>query len=359
MANSEPLPDPSGPQQPPAAAMFDVRWLERRQEDILLPDLPVIDPHHHFWYGSHQPSYRLEDLLADVGSGHHVLATVFVECREMYRAHGPEALRSLGQTEFVNGIAAMSASGLYGTCRVCAGIIGAVDLRLGERARPVLEAHVAAAGGRLKGIRQIGARDADSRVRVSGPIPPPALYSDSAFRAGFAHLAPLGLAFDAWLYHPQLNELHDLAAHFPQTRIVLNHLGGPIGIGPYQGKRDEVAVQWERAMRHLAQLPNVWVKLGGLGMKLGGFDFSERPEPPSSVELAAAWRPSIETCIDVFGAQRCMFESNFPVDKRTCSYPVLWNAFKRIAGNYSVAEIEGLFAGNAARCYRLDGQGLE
>lgn len=337
-----------------ADLVFNEAWLSRRQERILDPDIAIIDAHHHLWDRSRQPRYLLDDLLADVGSGHKILSTVFVECGTMYRVDGPEALRSVGQTEFANGMAAMSASGDYGTVRLCAGIVGSIDLRLGEQAKPVLEAHIAAGGARFRGIRQISAWNADSNVQVHGIIPPPDLLSDRTFRLGFAHLAPLGLSFDAWLYHPQLAELAELAKRFPQTQIVVNHAGGPIGIGPYAAKRNEAFVEWERGMRRLAELPNIYAKLGGLGMKLGGFGFQDGDSPPSSGDLATAWRPYVETCIELFGPDRCMFESNFPVEKGACSYVVLWNSFKRLTTGYSDTDKAKLFAGTAARFYRLD-----
>ena len=292
------------------------------------------------------------ELLADIGSGHNVVATVFVECRAMYRADGPEELKSLGETEFVNGIAAMSASGAYGPARACAGIVGNVDLRLGSRAAPILEAHMAVAGARFRGIRRGSAWHA-AGIKATSASPPPGLLLDRDFRAGFACLAPLGLSFDAWLLHTQLGDIIDLARVFPDTTIVLDHLGGPVGIGPYLGKRDEVFADWRRGITALARCPNVQVKIGGLGMHTFGTDFHARERPPSSQELAQAWKPYVETCIEAFGAARAMFESNFPVDKGTCSYQVLWNAFKRLTANASADDKAALYSGTAQRVYRL------
>jgi predicted TIM-barrel fold metal-dependent hydrolase len=333
---------------------FAVRqeWLDRRKEAILEPDLPIVDPHHHLWARADNP-YMFDHLLADANAGHDIRATVFIDCRSMYRAGGPAELRPLGETEFVNGVAAMSASGAYGSARLCAGIVGFADLTLGARAEIVLGAHVALGGGRFKGVRHISAWDPDETIRSASSHPPRGLLLDKTFREGFSRLGPLGLSFDAWLFHPQLDDLTDLARAFPGTAIVMDHVGGAAHVGAYTGKHDAVFADWKAAMARLAACPNVCVKLGGLGMKLFGFDFHERPLPPSSEDLAAAWRPYIETCIELFGTRRCMYESNFPVDKGSCSYPILWNAFKRISAGASVAEKTDLFSGTAARFYRL------
>jgi predicted TIM-barrel fold metal-dependent hydrolase len=327
-------------------------WLAQQPEEILDPGLPICDPHHHLWdFEAHR--YLLPDLLADVSSGHKVRATVFIECTAMYREDGPADLRSLGETEFVNGAAAMSASGRYGAARACAGIVGFADLSLGAPVEAILEAHIAVAGGRFRGIRHISAFDASGAIRRSHTNPPPHLLGEPRFRKGFARLKTLGLSFDAWLYHPQIPELTDLARAFPDQPIVLDHVGGPLGIGPYAGKRDEIFSAWRQAMLDLAQCPNVFVKLGGLGMKIIGYDFHKRPQPPGSEELAKLWRPYIDTCIEAFSPRRCMFESNFPVDKVSGSYRVYWNAFKRLAAGASPGEKAALFHDTAAAFYRL------
>jgi predicted TIM-barrel fold metal-dependent hydrolase len=328
-------------------------WLDRRKEPILEPDLPIVDPHHHLW---DRPGWRylLDELLADTSSGHNIIATVFVQARAMARATGPVELRPVGETEFVNGVAAMSASGIYGNTRHCAGIVGHADLSLGSRVEPVLEAHIRAGGDRFRGIRHISAWDADASIRNPAYSPPAALLGDRGFREGFAILGRLGLSFDAWLYHPQIGELAELARAFPETKIVLNHVGGPIGTGAYAGKHKEVFPGWAASIKALAACPNVYVKLGGLGMRMGGFGFHERSEPPSSEALTATWRPYIENCINAFGPSRCMFESNFPVDKGSYSYPVFWNACKLLTKGATDAEKADLFAGTAVRFYRLD-----
>ena len=330
-------------------------WLATYSEPILEPDLPIVDPHHHLW-DNRGFRYLHADLLADTGSGHNIRSTVFLQCRAMYRADGDPALAPVGETEFVNGAAAMSASGVYGPTRHCAGIVGFADLTLGADVQRVLEAHLRAAGDRFKGIRNSSVWDEDqSIVTVPGAIPPRLLY-DAKFREGFARLAPLGLSFDAWLFHTQIRDLADLAKAFPKTTIVLNHIGGPIGQNAYAGKRDQVTREWRADIAALAKMPNVYCKLGGMGMAVMGFgfdDYKKHARPVSSEVLAAAWKPYVEYCIEQFGVDRCMFESNFPVDKRTCSYPVLWNALKRVASGASAAEKTALFSATARKVYRL------
>ena len=328
-------------------------WLDKRREAVLEPDLPIVDPHHHLIDRPESGHYLLPELLADIASGHNVLATVYLEWLSMYRADGPVEMRPVGEIEFANGVAAMCASGTYGKPRVCAGIVGHADLALGGRVTGVLEAMIASSGGRFRGIRFISASDPDMAQWGAVLARPEGLLRDPKVREGFAQLAPLGLSFDAWVYHPQLGDVVDLARAFPQTPICLNHVGGAIGLGRYKGKRDEVFADWSARIRELAACPNVHVKLGGLGMKMFGFDVHEGALPPSSEQLAALWRPYIETCIDAFGARRAMFESNFPVDKGSYGYGVFWNACKRLAHGASASEKADLFLGTASRFYRL------
>jgi predicted TIM-barrel fold metal-dependent hydrolase len=327
-------------------------WLAQYSEEIIDPARRIVDPHHHLWDRDGQ-HYMIEQIAADIASGHNVIATVYVDCRSMYRSHGPEAFRPVGEVEFANGVAAMAASGGYGRAAICAGIVSHVNLLLGEAARPVLEAEIVAGNGRFRGIRHSSAWDADASVAGMYATRPKGLLLDPVFRKGFACLAPLGLSFDAWLFHPQIGELTDLARAFPGTRFVLDHCGGPIGIGSYANRREEIFPVWKASIQEIAKCPNVAVKLGGLAMRLLGYDFHERPVPPSSEEAAAAWRPYIETCIEAFGPDRCMFESNFPPDKGQCSYQVIFNAFKRIAAQYSEVEKAALFSKTAADVYRL------
>jgi predicted TIM-barrel fold metal-dependent hydrolase len=340
-------------------------------EEILEPDLPIVDPHHHLWdrrtYAAPDQTeehpfmtairpaqrYLLDELLADTGSGHNVVATVFVECGAFYQADGPVELRPVGETEFVNGVAAMSASGTYGPFRACAGIVGKADLLLGDGVVPVLEAHLRAGGDRFRGIRNSASWSEDKGVL--GPLNrvEEGLYRSDLFHAGFRHLAPMGLSFDAWLLEPQLPDLIDLARAFPETTIVLDHVGTPLGRSSYEGRLEERFPIWRENIRELAKSPNVVVKLGGLAMAFCNFrSFLAEPRAPSQ-QLADEWQPYVETCIEAFGAERCMFESNFPVDMGSCDYATLWNAFKRMTAGASAEEKTALFSGTAARVYRL------
>ena len=327
-------------------------WTKQRQEAPLEPDLPIVDPHHHVW-NDERGRYLIDELREDVESGHNILATVFIEAGSMYRADGPREMRPVGEVEFVNGIAAMSASGRYGKTQLCAGIVGHADLTLGERVQPVLEGLIAAGNGRLRGIRHGVCWDTGNAAKFGRREVPQHQVLDPVFRKGFARLRLLGLSFESWQFHPQLPDTVDLMRAFPETVVVLNHVGGLLGLPPHDGKREEVFQIWRKHIRDLAQFPNLHVKLGGLGMMYCNWDFHLRDVPPSSEELAAAWRPYVETCIEAFGPARCMMESNFPVDKQTCGYGVLWNAMKRITQNYSAADKAALYRDTAARVYRL------
>ncbi len=326
-------------------------WLTLTIEDPIDSALPICDPHHHLWDRSDN-RYLLEELLQDTGGGHNIVQTVFVECGSMYRKAGPQEMQPVGETEFVQGIAAQSASGQYGVTAAAAGIVGFADLTLGAAVVPVLEAHIAASRNRFRGIRHTCAWDASADIS-SYRSPPKGLLLDPKFREGFACLQKYGLSFDAWLYHPQLMELVDLARAFPDIPIIVDHIGGPLGTGPYAGKQEEVFQEWKRGIAALATCPNVVVKLGGLGMPICGFGWHERATPPNSAELAEAMAPYYLWCIEQFGVDRCMFESNFPVDKRSYSYTVLWNAFKLISKGFSPEERAALFHDTAVRVYRL------
>jgi predicted TIM-barrel fold metal-dependent hydrolase len=332
-------------------------WLSLTAEAPLEPELPICDPHHHLWDQQParlSPRYLLDEILDDVGGGHNVVSTVFIECGAMFKADGPDGLRPVGETEFVNGIAAMSASGSYGPTRVAAGIVGTADLRSGDAVAAALDAHIAAGGGRFRGIRRAAAWDPDPAAPGHRTNPGPSLFLQDDFRAGFAHLAPRGLSFEAWCYHRQIPQVTALARAFPSTTIILNHFGGPLGVGSYAGMAQEVFAEWRSTMADLASCPNVVAKLGGINMEINGFAWHERSRPPSSQELAEATRTYYEFTIEKFGVERCMFESNFPVDKVSCSYTVLWNTFKRLAASYSPAEKAALFHDTAARVYRLN-----
>jgi predicted TIM-barrel fold metal-dependent hydrolase len=311
-------------------------------EETLDPDQLICDPHHHLW--QHPGSrYMVEELRADTDSGHRVVRTVFVECMSAYRTDGPEPFRPVGETDFV---VAAEPDGFI------AGIVGFADLRSPE-IDDVLAAHIEAGAGRFRGVRHASAWDPSPDIRASHTNPPPGLLGDAAFRSGFAALGRAGLSFDAWLYHPQITELTDLARAHPDVPIVLDHLGGPLGIGPYDDRRDEVLTVWRSAMRELATCPNVVIKLGGIGMPIFGMKWHHQPGGATSEELAAVWGGEIRWCIEQFGVDRSMFESNFPVDKASCSYAVLWNAFKRIGAGSSLSEKADLFHDTATRTYRL------
>jgi predicted TIM-barrel fold metal-dependent hydrolase len=328
-------------------------WLAARQEEILDPAQRIIDPHHHLW---DRPGWRylLDEILADLRSGHDVRATVLVQARAFHRADGPEELRPIGETQFAAGIAAMCESGTYGDLRVCAGIVGHADLTRGAAAGAVLDAHIAAGNGRFRGIRHSATWDPDPEMLNPAYAPAEDMLDTPGFRAGFAELERRGLSFDAWLYFHQIPRLTRLARDFPGVPIVLNHCGGVLGTRGYAGRRDEVFSAWSANMRALASCPNVMVKCGGLGMRLPGFGLEQHPIAPSSTMLAEVWRPWMEPIIEMFGTERCMFESNFPVDKGGFGYAAGWNAFKRLAAGASEAEKDDLFRGTAARFYRID-----
>jgi predicted TIM-barrel fold metal-dependent hydrolase len=313
------------------------------------PSLPICDAHHHLWEHAGE-RYLLEDLLKDIGSGHNVVATVAIECKAMYRKSGPEEMRPVGETEFLQSVAERAAADANIATRVAAGIVGFADLNQGDRVAEVLEAHLAASPGRFRGIRHSTTWDPSEVIRNDAR---PNLMSETSFRRGFSFLKRYNLSFDAWLYHPQLSELAALAHAFPDTDIFLDHIGGPLGVGPYAEKQNEVFDSWRRDVSELADCANVVVKLGGLGSERSGFDWHQRAVRPTSTEIAAVIKPYFEFCIDKFGANRCMFESNFPVEKRANSYLAVWNAFKLLTRNWSTAERAALFHDTAVRVYRL------
>ena len=325
-------------------------WLTTLQEEVLEPALPIIDPHHHLWVRSGY-TYLMPELAADLESGHNIVATVFAECHSMYRKEGPKAERSLGETEFVRGQAAMSASGTFGRAGACDVMFGNVDLTLGSAVEPILEQHIAASGGRFRGVRISSGWHADEKV--GNVTEQPNLLIDPRVSEAAAVLSRMGLSLDCWLYHPQLDEVAQLADAHPALTIILNHVGSPILGGPYRGKSDEVFKDWKAAIIQVSRRQNVFVKLGALPIRMPSFG-GDRSVPPGSEEVAAAWRPWMETCIEAFGPTRSMYESNFPVQKRWCSYQVCWNAFNRISASASASEKADLFAGAAARAYRLE-----
>ena len=334
-----------------SSTVEQAEWLGQVTESIVEPERPICDPHHHLWDHPDR-RYLLDQLLGDTESGHRIVSTVFVECGSMFRVDGPEQLRPVGETEFVNGVAAMTASGGYGEIRACAGIIGFADLNLGRSVGEVLDRHMASST-RFRGIRHAAGWDSHDDVRNSHSNPFAGMLHDTTFRKGIGELERRGLCFEAWLYHPQIPEIAELARAFPSLSIVLDHFGGPLGIGPYEGKREEIHARWQKDITELARCPNVTAKLGGLLMPINGFGFHKRPRPATSDEIVEVTGRYYQHVIECFGADRCMFESNFPVDKQSCSYAVLWNAFKKMVAHASESEKSALFHDTATRVYRL------
>ena len=332
--------------------MDKTTWLAATIEEPVDSLEEIVDPHHHLW-DFPTGTYLLPELHQDTGAGHNVTQTVFVECGAGYRDQGPEHLRPVGEIEFVRGQAELSAEQEGAEI---AAIVGFADLTRGEAVEEVLEAQQVAGGGRFRGIRHANAWDASDQIRESHTKPPAGLLGHSNFRAGFAKLGEMGFSFDAWMFHPQVEELVDLAASVPETPIVLDHLGGPLGIGPYAGIRDEVRATLRPALEALAQHEQVVVKVGGIGMSIYGVGLNRLPEAPTSEQVAELWSEDIRHCVDTFGPERCMFESNFPVDRQGCSYTVLFNAFQRVAeeAGWSSLERAELFSGTARRFYRLN-----
>ncbi len=335
-------------------------WLEQVREDVVDPDRPIVDPHHHLWHGvagDALPPYLLEDLWADTQAGHRIEQTVFMECGAEYRTDGPTHLRPVGETEFVAGLAARSEGS--GRAEI-AGIVAHADLRAdGALLDEVLAAHEAAGGGRFRGIRQGGAHDPSATAGWLNATDDPDLYADPAFRAGVARLGHAGLSYDTWHYHLQNPGFRDLAAAVPDTQLVLDHFGSPIHVGAWADQHEEVFSDWKADMAAIAECPNVAVKLGGLAMPPNGFGWHERATPASSDEVVAAQREYYLHMIDCFGPDRCMFESNFPVDKLSLSYVVYWNAMKKLAAEFGPAEQEALFSGTARRIDRLPTPGAD
>lgn len=343
-------------------------------EPALLADLPIIDAHHHLWllpgsmldlleaqeakaFRALMPMYRrracylLDDYLADADSGHKILASVYVDAHTMYRTTGPAEMRSVGEVEFANGVAAMSASGLFGAPRLCSAIVSNVDLTLGDRVDDILAAHQRGGGGRLRGVRASVMHHSDPAILGIGNLPP-GLLERAEFRSGAARLPSFGMSLDVLLLGPQLPELIALAKALPDLQIILNHMGSPSGTAG--ASRDAVAQfdRWQRDIRELATLENVSLKLSGFGLPFA--DLAYAATPPSSTDIARAWRPYFETCLDAFGPARCMFGSNFPVDDQLCPFPVLWNAFKRLAGDLAENERDALFCETARRIYGIE-----
>jgi predicted TIM-barrel fold metal-dependent hydrolase len=334
----------------------DPAWLQLTPETALEPELPICDPHHHVWAQRQEPAayqrYLLPDLAADIrDSGHNIRSTVYIEVKAFYRDGGPEEMRPVGEVAHVEQLANEAATGAHGPAKIAASIVGHADLKLGDRVTPVLEA-LQAASPRFRGIRHAAGWDASPELAkrdIEGVMSTP------GYRAGARVLAKMGLTLDNSLYHTQLDELAALARAVPELTIVLNHIGGLVRVGPYANRDDVVLADWRRGITTVAKCPNVVMKLGGVGQKRFGFDWMTRAKPIGSEELAATLAPLMHHCIEHFGPDRCMFESNFPVDKPSYSYAVVFNAFKRLSKVYSPAERAALFHDTAARVYRIAG----
>ena len=334
-------------------------WLALTEETTLEPDLPICDPHHHFWdlRSARIPyqRYLLHELASDVNSGHNVETTVFIEARSMYRADGPEEMNPVGEIEFVQGLAAASASGAYGPTRAAAAIVGHANLLLGDKVEPILEGLQSASPNRFRGIRHSVTWDSHPDVELTAAHLMEGQLADDGFRAGSRVLARMGMSLEGWLFFPQLQELADFAKAVPDLTIILNHIGGLLRVGPYANRDDEVMTTWRKGIAAVAECPNVYVKLGGIGMPRTGFDWYAREKPIGSEELANDMAPLMEYCIEQFSPERSMFESNFPVDKVSYSYNVMYNAFKRLSSGYSSSERAAMFHDTATKTYRIEG----
>ena len=333
-------------------------WLALTEETTLEPDLPICDPHHHFWdlRSARIPyqRYLLHELASDVNSGHNVKTTVFIEARSMYRADGPEEMKPVGEIEFVQGLAAASASGAYGPTRAAAAIVGHANLLLGDKVEAVLEGLQTASPNRFRGIRHSVTWDSHPDVELTAAHLMEGQLADDGFRAGSRVLARMGMSLEGWLFFPQLQELADFAKAVPDLTIILNHIGGLLRVGPYANRDDEVMTTWRKGIAAVAECPNVYVKLGGIGMPRTGFDWFAREKPIGSEELASDMAPLMDYCIGQFSPERSMFESNFPVDKVSYSYNVMYNAFKRLSSGYSPTERAAMFHDTATKAYRIE-----
>jgi predicted TIM-barrel fold metal-dependent hydrolase len=327
-------------------------WLDQVQEEIIDPEREIVDPHHHLWRERRWFPYLLADLWADTGSGHNITKTVFVQCRSSYRTEGPEHFKPVGETEFVAEIAEQSRQGAENQARI-AGIVSHANLTLGSLVEEVLDAHEEAGRGMFRGIRHAGAREKDQGALMIPGLGEKDLFLREDFRQGVKLLGRRGLTYESWHYHHQIKSFTELARAVPDTLIILDHFGTPLGVGPYRGKRSEIFREWKKDIAELAGCDNVYAKLGGMAMPDNGFDWHLQAVPPTSDEFVKAQKEYYLHTIECFGPQRCMFESNFPVDRLSISYHVLWNGFKKIAAEFSEKEKDMLFSGTATRVYNL------
>jgi predicted TIM-barrel fold metal-dependent hydrolase len=330
-------------------------WLALAAPELAIePDLPIIDTHMHLWHHPTGYRYFAEDYARDIEkSGHNVEASVFVECNSMYRASGPENYRSVGETEFALGQAAIAASGKYTSSRIAAGIVGFADLTIGAELPEVLDAHIAAANSRFRGIRMRAKWDPDPVVKGAVSADAPGLYLEPEFHHGLREVASRGLLFEASIYHPQIRDVTALARAVPEAQIVVVHSGSPVGHSSYRGREKEVHGNWLRDMKDLAACPNAAIKLGGILMTLAAYDFGQTARPITSEALAKLWRPFIEPCFELFGPQRCMVSSNFPVDKAGFGFGTVWNMFKHVTRDCSADEKQAIYSATARRIYQI------
>ena len=326
-------------------------WLDQVQEEIIDPEREIIDPHHHLWRGRWF-DYLLEDLWADTGSGHNVTKTVFIQCRAEYRTAGPEHLKPVGETEFVAEIAQQSQKGSETQARI-AGIIAHANLTLGDVVEEILDAHEDAGRGLFRGIRHAGAREENPDALMIQGLGEKGLFDREDFRQGVRLLGRRGLTYESWHYHHQIRSFTTMAKAVPDTVIILDHFGTPLGVGPYAGRRDEIFQEWKKDIAELAKCENVYAKLGGMAMPDNGFGWHLRAVPPTSDELVKAQKEYYLHTIECFGPNRCMFESNFPVDRLSISYHVVWNGFKKIVAEFSEDEKDMMFSDTATRVYNL------
>ena len=325
-------------------------WLNQVDEEIVAPEQRIVDPHHHLWPRGGALPYGLPELTADaVAAGHLVERTVFVECRAAYRPDGPPHLAPVGETEFVAGVAKNDPRHLIG------GIVAHADLTDLDHLDEVIDAHRAAGNGLFRGIRHAGSHPVEPEALMIPGRAPAGLYADADFRRGVERLGSLDLTYDTWHYHYQNVEFADLARSVPNTLMVLDHFGTPVGVGRFAGQREEIFADWKVTIAEIAKCENVVAKLGGLAMPDNGFGWHTAARPPTSDEFVAAQARYYLHAIECFGPERCMFESNFPVDRYSLSYKVLWNGLKKIAAPFSDSERDAMFRGTATRVYRLEG----
>jgi predicted TIM-barrel fold metal-dependent hydrolase len=341
------------------AKIYEVEgWIDLVQEEILDPNIEIIDPHHHLWHGPEdhpgvKGSYRylLEDLWKDTSSGHNIKKTVFIDCGQEYYQEGPEQFKPVGETEFVVEIAKQAQEDL--SQAQIAGIIGHANMMLGSSVKEVLELHLDKGEGLFRGIRHAGGWDKDERVKNAHSHPTPYIYLEDKFQDGLRELSSLGMVFDTWHYHNQIKDLTKLANNIPELVIIHDHFGGPLGIGPYIGKREEIFEQWKEDIYELSRCKNVYAKLGGLAMPVNGWDWHKRDKPASSDEIVSEQGKYYLYTLECFGPERCMFESNFPVDKQSVAYHIIWNAYKKMVKDYSEKDKFNLFFGTAEKVYKL------